>query len=381
MSENPDVVVDPEFAALGPALTADEARALEASLVRHGCLSPLIVWKGPRTLLDGHNRLEVCRRLSLPYDVLEVEIEDRTAAMNFIDHNQLDRRNLTSDQRALIQGRLYLRERKTDGVTPLPGHDDRPPGMTDDLLSHALGTSPRTVRRAAEFARAVEVVKAIDPGIESAIGLRTAPARGVIIRAAQTLISRPDAPEAALCVLRPPVEESHAGKNWSTKTVSSKVKTRDELCQAALAALRVVAFVPDWPEKVKLPFGGGHNPSMPYDGSGTLTGGKFICFIVRSWPDKTLYPVGDEAHIGEKHKYNICRAGNRGALSGVIVAATASDIDTVYWMPWRLVEAGVPVKWSSKELIPLGSARDHSIDLSLAVEGERERRKAFVRTV
>lgn len=381
MSENPDVVVDPEFAALGPALTADEARSLEASILRHGCLSPLIVWKGSRTLLDGHNRLDVCRRLSLPYDVLEVEVADRAGAMNFIDHHQLDRRNLTSDQRSLIQGRLYLRERKTDGVTAQAGQNGHPPGATSDILSETLGTSPRSLRRSAEFARSVEIVKSIAPTIEDEIGHRTAPARGAIIRAAQTLVSRPDAPEAALCVLRPPVEESHAGKNWSTKTLTSKVKERDDLFQACITALRAVAYIPDWPERVRNPYGGGYNASMPFDGCGILEGGKLCCFVVRSWPDKALFPVGDEAHIGEKHRYGLVKAGKRGALSGVIVAATASDIGTVYWMPWRLLEAGQPVKWASKELIPLGAARDLQIDLQEAIDAEKQRRATFVRAV
>jgi hypothetical protein len=54
-----DIQVDPEFQALIPPLDAAERAGLEESLKREGCRDALVTWGG--LLLDGHNRLAICR--------------------------------------------------------------------------------------------------------------------------------------------------------------------------------------------------------------------------------------------------------------------------------------------------------------------------------
>jgi N6-adenosine-specific RNA methylase IME4 len=61
-------------------------------------------------LIDGHNRLEICTRLNLPYEVVEVAFEDRDAAALWIEENQVGRRNLSEDQRSVIAD--SIRERR-----------------------------------------------------------------------------------------------------------------------------------------------------------------------------------------------------------------------------------------------------------------------------
>ena len=48
----------------------------------------------PRTLLDGHNRYEICTRLDLPFEIEEMQFDDRNSAMLWIIDNQNGRRNL-----------------------------------------------------------------------------------------------------------------------------------------------------------------------------------------------------------------------------------------------------------------------------------------------
>jgi hypothetical protein len=67
------------------------------------------VWKGTGILLDGHNRLEICSRLEIPYKTVEIELPDRGATKLWIEENQLGRRNLTTDQRAAIAYRVMKR--------------------------------------------------------------------------------------------------------------------------------------------------------------------------------------------------------------------------------------------------------------------------------
>lgn len=92
--------IDREFKKLIPALAEGERTQLEANLVEAGgARDPLVIWNG--ILLDGHNRYEICERLRLPYVLKRLRFPDRLAAQIWIRWNQLGRRNLTDDQRAV----------------------------------------------------------------------------------------------------------------------------------------------------------------------------------------------------------------------------------------------------------------------------------------
>ncbi len=99
------VKVDREFQLLIPPLTPDEYKQLEANLIADGCRDPLVTWQG--VLLDGHNRLEICHRLGIEYQVVpKLSINNRTEAKDWIITNQLGRRNLQPFQRAELALKL-----------------------------------------------------------------------------------------------------------------------------------------------------------------------------------------------------------------------------------------------------------------------------------
>lgn len=92
--------IDPEFAGLIAPLSEDERVQLEANLVTaKGARDALVVWNG--ILLDGHNRFEICRRRGLSFRLKDIALPDRRAARIWVRWNQLGRRNLTDDQRAM----------------------------------------------------------------------------------------------------------------------------------------------------------------------------------------------------------------------------------------------------------------------------------------
>lgn len=62
-------------------------------------------------LIDGHNRYEICTRLGLPFDVVQMVFADREAAALWIEENQVGRRNLSDDQRSVIAD--SIRERRS----------------------------------------------------------------------------------------------------------------------------------------------------------------------------------------------------------------------------------------------------------------------------
>ena len=52
--------VNKKFKALLPPLMPGEKAGLEESLLAEGCRDPFVTWRG--TIVDGHNRYEICTR-------------------------------------------------------------------------------------------------------------------------------------------------------------------------------------------------------------------------------------------------------------------------------------------------------------------------------
>jgi hypothetical protein len=147
--------IDPEFKALIPPLSKEEYSLLESNILRDGCRDPLTVWG--ETLLDGHNRHEICTKHGLPFSTFEIQLPDREAAMDWMDANQLGRRNLTREAHDLLLGRRYNRTKRETAGKPagtILGQSD--PISTAAKLAVEHGVSEATVKRAGQFAEAVE---------------------------------------------------------------------------------------------------------------------------------------------------------------------------------------------------------------------------------
>ncbi len=84
---------------------------------------------------------------------------DRQAAMDWIDKNQLGRRNLTDNQRDLIMHRVYERRILSQGGDRKSNRqnvDLKHKGRTSEVVGKEMGVTHRTVERAAEFGRAID---------------------------------------------------------------------------------------------------------------------------------------------------------------------------------------------------------------------------------
>lgn len=143
--------IDPEFKAEIWPLDSDRYKDLEAAIIRDGCLDPLRCWNG--LLLDGHNRLAICEQHGIPYETVEIELEDRDAALDWIDINQYSRRNTTPEQQRELIARVYRRRKKrqNDGGKGTPKATDRQNDgrfTTSQQVANDFGVSPRTVERA-----------------------------------------------------------------------------------------------------------------------------------------------------------------------------------------------------------------------------------------
>jgi N6-adenosine-specific RNA methylase IME4/DNA-binding transcriptional regulator YhcF (GntR family) len=163
-----DIIVDAEFAALIPPLSAEERQQLEENIIEHGgARDPLVVWasKGKLTVLDGHNRYEICTRLELPFDIHEMRFESREQAADWMDNNQLGRRNLSPDSFTHILGRTYKRRKRKEGRPKKLGQND-PVCSTAESLAKRHGVSPATVKRAEKFYDEVEKTPELKKAVE-----------------------------------------------------------------------------------------------------------------------------------------------------------------------------------------------------------------------
>jgi N6-adenosine-specific RNA methylase IME4 len=190
-----DIIVDAEFASLIPPLSAEERQQLEENIVEHGgARDPLVVWasKGTLTLLDGHNRYEICTRLGLPFDVHEMRLGSRDEASDWMDRNQLGRRNLHPDAFTLLLGRRYNRAKKAAHRPDKSVNVTELSGVTAERLAKEHGVTEKTVRNAGKFAEAVAKAEQISPGIGLKVAHGQAPARAAVIKAAALLEKSPD---------------------------------------------------------------------------------------------------------------------------------------------------------------------------------------------
>lgn len=161
------IQIDPEFHALIPPLTHEELAQLEANLLAEGCRDPLVTWNS--ILIDGHNRYAICTKHSLSFQTVNKDFPNRDAVMDWMDANQLGRRNLNPDQRSLLLGRIYNRTKKREGASAGNSNATKqlgtsyPVERTSEFIAKKHGVSERTVRNAGKKAEAIERLKATAP--------------------------------------------------------------------------------------------------------------------------------------------------------------------------------------------------------------------------
>jgi hypothetical protein len=91
------IQIDEQFRTEIDPLTREERVALECSILEFGCRDALVVWGD--TLVDGHNRYEICTEYDVPYRIVHMDFESRDHALLWINNNQDARRNQTPAQR------------------------------------------------------------------------------------------------------------------------------------------------------------------------------------------------------------------------------------------------------------------------------------------
>lgn len=183
-------------------------------------------------ILDGHTRYRILRKHPLiAYQIQEIELDNRYAALSWICQNQLGRRNLDPERKKFLMGKLYESEKLARGGSKERAHDEngRFTSMVqnDPLRAKQLSTCERiaaqngvgaaTVKRAEKYAKGVDAAEDAVPGAREEILTGRIKATDAEITA---LAKTPKAEiPAALAELRKPKQERQPRK---AETSSSK---------------------------------------------------------------------------------------------------------------------------------------------------------------
>ena len=150
-------------------LPADAYERLYESIKLYGIRVPLHIWIPPGTnrtfILDGHHRWKVAKDLGLKHvPVLVLDLQDDLEARIWIVRANLDRRQLTPGQRAMLARTLYELEKekaRARQVALLKKGQEKPTlpvsenfrsrgekGKAADLAARQAGISGRTLEKA-----------------------------------------------------------------------------------------------------------------------------------------------------------------------------------------------------------------------------------------
>lgn len=185
------IQIDAEFSQLIPPLSEDEYRQLEANMLRDGCREPLVTWGG--ILVDGHNRHRICEAHGIGYQTLEMPFADREAVADWIDANQLGRRNLGADQMSLLRGRRYNRTKQQGARTDKTSAHFEQKLTTAEKLAAEYGVSRETIKRDGQYAAAVEQLREAAPDVERRIvAADNPPPKAAVVKAAALIESEPE---------------------------------------------------------------------------------------------------------------------------------------------------------------------------------------------
>ena len=139
-----NITINEELRAFIDPLTAIEQAALERSLLAEGCRDALVLWG--ETLIDGHNRYELCQRHNIPFRTVQnSSFSSLDDVMLWMIDNHLARRSVSDFQRGV------LALRKKEIVTARSAQRADAANQTDKTSKTDKAAEP-----AAEEAKAVD---------------------------------------------------------------------------------------------------------------------------------------------------------------------------------------------------------------------------------
>ncbi len=132
------LLIDTEFKRLLPELKPEEYQRLEENILAEGCRDPIVVWE--KTIVDGHNRYEICMKHHLPFETHSIEFSCREEAIRWICLNQMGRRNISPELLRYQIGKRYNMEKI------LSAHNPRGKNQYSEVASEYMMRPPEETR-------------------------------------------------------------------------------------------------------------------------------------------------------------------------------------------------------------------------------------------
>ena len=171
------IQIDREFLNLTIPFTEDKKEHLDRSLLRHGCLEPISVWRG--VILDGHKRYKFCTYEEIAFEVREMDFKSREHAVIWVCTERLAHIENNHTMYRYLLGKWYRALKRTnesmrqgDKTHQQPEYENR---RTDQVLNASeqimaiTGHARSTIQRDAVFADALDRIADIDPILFEAI--------------------------------------------------------------------------------------------------------------------------------------------------------------------------------------------------------------------
>ena len=237
------ITIDAEFISNIPPLSDEELTLLQASILADGCRDPLVLWG--EILVDGHNRYAICNRHGIAFSVVQKEFVDREAAMDWMDANQLGRRNLTRDQASELRGRRYNRTKRTmaeaGAMRVANAEVAQAPINTAKALAEQHGVSERTIKSDGKKAEALEKLAKTKPEAAKAVrdGKRTfnEVRREIKLEEVKQAVALPDAKYRVIYADPPWKYGDQLTESYGAVKYHYPAMTIKELCELPVKAL------------------------------------------------------------------------------------------------------------------------------------------------
>lgn len=174
-----NINISPELKALIPPLSEEEYNLLENSLITESCREAIILWenKDKFTVIDGHNRYEICKKYHLDFKFQVKEFENIAKVKEWMIANQLGKRNLTELQKSYLRGLQYKNEKqKTFNISNLKPFaqvgklsTSTEQQKTIEKLGEFHQVSPKTIQRDEKFAVGLDSLTGADTTLKNKI--------------------------------------------------------------------------------------------------------------------------------------------------------------------------------------------------------------------
>ena len=167
----PELKIDKDFKKLIYPLDETNHLRLVASLVKNGCIDPIITWNG--IIVDGHKRYEICTQHHIDFTVEPTIFDCKESAMIWICRKQLEREKIPNLMRNYLIGFYYRLVKYTTGRKNRrdPDFNYTPMGKapSSDLHPHTQKTAEKvgvmfhlsapSIRKYAVFSKTIDRIE------------------------------------------------------------------------------------------------------------------------------------------------------------------------------------------------------------------------------